>query len=203
MTEESCVICLEDMHETFKGGPTKLHCGHSFCKYCIEAWFRVNKKCPMCRAKGQILPSGSMPLRGIRRICPTPGNSSDDDHSEVVRCPIDYCYSRIQSRNFDAHMTRCHRLVPCPACEEVMMKHLIKRHRERDCVHRLVHCPGAGCPQFILYSMLLQLEMDCESREPLVAARLREHHLCGGPNCSRCGEAFLTRESFHNHSCDT
>jgi hypothetical protein len=114
MTEESCVICLEDMHETFKGGPTKLHCGHSFCKYCIEAWFRVNKKCPMCRAKGQILPSGSMPLRGIRRICPTPGNSSDDDHSEVVRCPIDYCYSRIQSRNFDTHMTRCHRLVPVP-----------------------------------------------------------------------------------------
>eukprot|EP01083_Nonionella_stella_P227881 808095_1 len=42
----NCSIC----YETFRD-PRSLNCMHSFCRVCIEGWFRKQRTCPNCRQK--------------------------------------------------------------------------------------------------------------------------------------------------------
>ncbi|XP_060560200.1 uncharacterized protein LOC132720174 isoform X2 [Ruditapes philippinarum] len=41
--EENCVICMDTITD-----PETLKCGHTFCKDCIQAYFRVKEVCPTC-----------------------------------------------------------------------------------------------------------------------------------------------------------
>ncbi|PAN49755.1 LOW QUALITY PROTEIN: hypothetical protein PAHAL_9G473100 [Panicum hallii] len=44
-----CAVCLAELRD---GAAVRLvpGCGHGFHAECIEAWFRVNSTCPLCRA---------------------------------------------------------------------------------------------------------------------------------------------------------
>ena len=44
--DEECCICRDRIEEGIK-----LNCNHVFHKTCIKEWFKVNKTCPLCRAK--------------------------------------------------------------------------------------------------------------------------------------------------------
>eukprot|EP00794_Sanderia_malayensis_P020349 gene20349-22353_t len=44
--EFTCLIC----HELFVE-PLTLPCGHTFCEFCLTAWFRRKDDCPICRDK--------------------------------------------------------------------------------------------------------------------------------------------------------
>ena len=45
--EETCSICLDDRSRRHAWyNPT--NCNHIYCKPCIETWFKINKKCPLC-----------------------------------------------------------------------------------------------------------------------------------------------------------
>ena len=44
--DEECCICRDRIEEGIK-----LKCNHVFHKTCIKEWFKVNKTCPLCRAK--------------------------------------------------------------------------------------------------------------------------------------------------------
>jgi len=39
-----CAICLGDVQ-----GPMRLSCGHTFCRECVQLWFRRSETCPQCR----------------------------------------------------------------------------------------------------------------------------------------------------------
>lgn len=43
-----CVICQEEM-PTGTNAKRILHCGHLFHRPCIESWFQLNPRCPVCR----------------------------------------------------------------------------------------------------------------------------------------------------------
>ena len=40
---DDCVICMEKMKN-----PTRLVCGHEFCRNCIEEQFTYKEVCPVC-----------------------------------------------------------------------------------------------------------------------------------------------------------
>ena len=42
----TCAIC----QSIFKN-PSRINCGHTYCKICIDMWFKTNKNCPICRVK--------------------------------------------------------------------------------------------------------------------------------------------------------
>lgn len=44
---EECPICLESLNEPFMA----THCGHSFCKECIEKSMKKKNDCPVCVQK--------------------------------------------------------------------------------------------------------------------------------------------------------
>ena len=44
----SCAICLEQLQETYLLRRIS-NCGHIYCGYCIETWFKNNKTCPVCK----------------------------------------------------------------------------------------------------------------------------------------------------------
>ena len=46
LAEFECGICADVII-----GSVVLDCGHSYCKHCIDQWFRKKKICPVCRAK--------------------------------------------------------------------------------------------------------------------------------------------------------
>ncbi|XP_066385329.1 E3 ubiquitin-protein ligase EL5-like [Miscanthus floridulus] len=47
-----CAVCLAELGDGDAEDATRLvpGCGHGFHAECIEAWFRVNSTCPLCRA---------------------------------------------------------------------------------------------------------------------------------------------------------
>ncbi|XP_017289245.1 nuclear factor 7, brain-like [Kryptolebias marmoratus] len=60
----SCTIC----HDIFKN-PVLLSCSHSFCKVCLENWFKrkQSKLCPVCRTE---VPQSDPPLNlALRNLC--------------------------------------------------------------------------------------------------------------------------------------
>ncbi|KAL9657559.1 hypothetical protein ABK040_000986 [Willaertia magna] len=56
LNDFECPLCLHLLCE-----PVNLHCGHSFCKFCIERSLAHNTSCPCCRAN-----LGSISLKQIR-----------------------------------------------------------------------------------------------------------------------------------------
>ena len=41
---EECTVCLQKFTDI------TLECKHSFHKFCIQQWAKINKSCPLCRA---------------------------------------------------------------------------------------------------------------------------------------------------------
>lgn len=41
-----CPICYSPMKKCYRTDA----CSHKFCKLCINKWFKINDKCPICRA---------------------------------------------------------------------------------------------------------------------------------------------------------
>jgi hypothetical protein len=42
---QDCAICFDAV----KGKTCrKTKCGHAFCAECLEAWYKINPKCPLC-----------------------------------------------------------------------------------------------------------------------------------------------------------
>lgn len=58
----SCSVCFE----IFKD-PVVLHCGHSFCKACLEKYWdqKPVKNCPLCREITICSPFKSLALKGV------------------------------------------------------------------------------------------------------------------------------------------
>ena len=49
---KNCTICLDEIKEanaTFFGREITLKCSHSYHKVCIQQWFDVKHKCPLCQ----------------------------------------------------------------------------------------------------------------------------------------------------------
>jgi hypothetical protein len=44
--DEECPMCLDPFEDPFK-----THCGHVFCKECVQKWVADTPTCPMCRAE--------------------------------------------------------------------------------------------------------------------------------------------------------
>jgi hypothetical protein len=51
LAEFECGICADVII-----GSVVLDCGHSYCKHCIDQWFRKKKICPVCRARHKGVP---------------------------------------------------------------------------------------------------------------------------------------------------
>ncbi|KAF8721093.1 hypothetical protein HU200_023511 [Digitaria exilis] len=45
-----CAVCLAELADGEPAARLVPGCGHGFHAECIEAWFRVNSTCPLCRA---------------------------------------------------------------------------------------------------------------------------------------------------------
>ena len=45
-----CAVCLAELGDGEAAARLVPGCGHGFHALCIEAWFRVNSTCPLCRA---------------------------------------------------------------------------------------------------------------------------------------------------------
>ncbi|CAL4914304.1 unnamed protein product [Urochloa decumbens] len=45
-----CAVCLAEIGDSEAATRLVPGCGHGFHAECIEAWFRVNSTCPLCRA---------------------------------------------------------------------------------------------------------------------------------------------------------
>ncbi|CAN6295168.1 unnamed protein product [Urochloa humidicola] len=45
-----CAVCLAEIGDGEAAARLSPGCGHGFHAECIEAWFRVNSTCPLCRA---------------------------------------------------------------------------------------------------------------------------------------------------------
>lgn len=45
-----CAVCLAELGDGGAAARLVPGCGHGFHVECIEAWFRVNSTCPLCRA---------------------------------------------------------------------------------------------------------------------------------------------------------
>ncbi|KAF8728623.1 hypothetical protein HU200_017889 [Digitaria exilis] len=45
-----CAVCLAELADGEAAARLVPGCGHGFHAECIEAWFRVNSTCPLCRA---------------------------------------------------------------------------------------------------------------------------------------------------------
>jgi hypothetical protein len=56
-----CAVCLAELGDGDDATPTRLvpGCGHGFHAECIEAWFRVNSTCPLCRAAVAAAPAAA------------------------------------------------------------------------------------------------------------------------------------------------
>lgn len=47
---EVCCICFEEMDD-MEEEVEQLECSHSFHTRCVEEWFKVQKRCPLCRSE--------------------------------------------------------------------------------------------------------------------------------------------------------
>ena len=47
-----CAVCLADMvaHEAVR----ELPCGHTFHKHCVDTWFLLSTRCPLCNQDVQM-----------------------------------------------------------------------------------------------------------------------------------------------------
>jgi hypothetical protein len=45
----ACCICMTDYEEDI--ALRRLHCGHHFHQECADKWLKINKTCPLCRAR--------------------------------------------------------------------------------------------------------------------------------------------------------
>jgi hypothetical protein len=66
MQEHTCSICCDTIYQT-----VVLDCAHSFCRDCIEGWFRTKKSCPMCRV--------------VHKGAPRPVRSSDNTINILIK----------------------------------------------------------------------------------------------------------------------
>jgi hypothetical protein len=44
----TCAICLEDYNNNVNATCVITNCNHYFCKKCIDEWFNISSKCPIC-----------------------------------------------------------------------------------------------------------------------------------------------------------
>lgn len=52
-----CPICSNECNEV-----SMTTCNHTFCHTCIEAWYKVNQTCPMCRVDQLIGCNNTRPI---------------------------------------------------------------------------------------------------------------------------------------------
>ena len=70
-----CSVCFNDFNET-EHLPLIIHCGHTFCKHCIEGFEKRlgALSCPLCRDKDyrqiSVLPTNVMLLHMISKSQP-------------------------------------------------------------------------------------------------------------------------------------
>uniref|UniRef100_A0A8C6T5C1 Uncharacterized protein n=1 Tax=Neogobius melanostomus TaxID=47308 RepID=A0A8C6T5C1_9GOBI len=86
----TCSIC----HELFRD-PVVLICSHSFCKVCLENWWKDKplKTCPVCKSKISMNPPLSLTLKNLvetfteerRQTSPSPAQPECSLHSEKLR----------------------------------------------------------------------------------------------------------------------
>merc|ERR1712146_848832 len=50
-----CIICIGS---TYKNPVTLCSCYHTFCLSCILKWFRVSRRCPLCKTPAQFMLGG-------------------------------------------------------------------------------------------------------------------------------------------------
>ena len=58
-----CAVCLAELESGEKARALP-RCGHRFHVECIDAWFRGNATCPLCRADVVVPPSATAPAEG-------------------------------------------------------------------------------------------------------------------------------------------
>ena len=58
-----CAVCLAELEPGEKARALP-RCGHRFHVECIDAWFRGNATCPLCRADVVVPPSATAPAEG-------------------------------------------------------------------------------------------------------------------------------------------
>jgi E3 ubiquitin-protein ligase SHPRH len=59
--EQLCPICLDILNKNKEAAQTL--CKHSYCKMCINEWFKNHKTCPMCNANQQDLVAQNWTLK--------------------------------------------------------------------------------------------------------------------------------------------
>ena len=65
--EEKCSIC----HDELGDGTVQTECGHLYCGHCLDAWLKIEKRCPLCNM--------DVKLRALRELCPIRGGLIVED----------------------------------------------------------------------------------------------------------------------------
>uniref|UniRef100_A0A8C6T563 Uncharacterized protein n=1 Tax=Neogobius melanostomus TaxID=47308 RepID=A0A8C6T563_9GOBI len=86
----TCPICCELFRD-----PVVLSCSHSFCKVCLENWWKDKplKNCPVCKSKIYMDPPLNLTLKNLvetfteerRQTSPSPAQPECSLHSEKLR----------------------------------------------------------------------------------------------------------------------
>ncbi|XP_028812493.1 TNF receptor-associated factor 6 isoform X2 [Denticeps clupeoides] len=164
-----CPICLMALRDA-----VQTPCGHRFCRSCIEKSIRdTGQKCPVDNEvllEDQLFPD-NFAKREILSL--------------TVRCSNGGCNEKMELRHLDSHVTDCKfATVPCPQCQDAVLKRALEEHKIQQCLRRIVSCS--------------------ECAQPYVFEEKEAHeHVClfASVVCAYCS-LDLIRDQLESH-CDT
>ncbi|KAL2088934.1 hypothetical protein ACEWY4_015833 [Coilia grayii] len=139
-----CPICLMALRAA-----VQTPCGHRFCHGCLKKSIRdIGKKCPV---DNEELTEASLF---------TDNFANREILSLTVRCPNFGCRDKMELRHLDSHVAKCKfATVPCPHCNDSVLKSQLEDHAQEQCLRRIVTCPD--CLQPYVFEESKVHEMIC------------------------------------------
>ncbi|XP_068099984.1 uncharacterized protein [Hyperolius riggenbachi] len=118
--ELECPLCKETFND-----PVTLHCGHNFCKGCIETWDSQKQKessCPLCREKFREMPKINRILREVSVYCKSTKSNQKTSQLNCTYCIHDSVPAVKSCVLCEASLCNDHLGVHCRGEEHLMVK---------------------------------------------------------------------------------